>query len=343
MTEPAAYLGNAWYMAAWADEVGDAMLRRRIAGDPILLFQTPEGKAVALTDRCPHRFAQLSAGTREGDIVRCPYHGLAFDAGGRCVHNPFDEAIPAKAAVRAWPTHEADGIVWLWRGDPAAADPGLAPDFSALTPGGEAPVHDLIPMRAPYQFATDNLMDLSHIEFVHRGSFAGAGVIFAGTHSVRREGDTIHSDWWMPDVPAPSHTFGVYERGMRTDHWLDMRWNAPASMLLEVGSTPTGRAREEGVIAHQAHIITPEGEGSAHYFWATTRSGAPPNEAADDHLRTMMRQAFVGEDKAIIEGAFENLDGQDFWEAKPISRAIDAGAIQARRLLAQMIARESRA
>lgn len=336
-----AYVQNAWYMAAWGEELGETLLRRRIAGDPILLFRTVEGEAVALTDRCPHRFAALSAGTREGDMVRCPYHGLGFAPDGQCIANPFADAVPKGARVRAWPAHERDGIVWLWRGEASAADPVLVPDFAMLFRDGADPIRGLMPMKAPYQFATDNLMDLSHIEFVHSGSFAGAGVIFAGTHSVRQDGETLHSDWWMPNVPAPGHTFGIYERSLPTDHWLDMRWNAPASMLLEIGATPAGEPREVGVIIHQAHILTPETDTSAHYFWATTRSTGVASAEGDARLHAMMAQAFEQEDKPIIEAAFDNLDGKDFWEAKPLFLGIDAGGTRARRLLEQMISREA--
>ena len=59
---------------------------------------------------------------------------------------------------------------------------------------------------------------------------------------------------------------------MVTDHWLDMRWEPPAAMQLEIGATPTGKPREQGVIVQQAHILTPETETTTHYFWATTRS-----------------------------------------------------------------------
>jgi len=328
--------GNAWYMAAWAEEVGEVLMRRRIAGDPILLYRSSEGQAVALTDRCPHRFAPLSAGTREGDVVRCAYHGLAFAADGQCVHNPFADTIPKGATVRSWPLHERDGIVWLWRGEPENMDASLVPDFSHLFGDGIEPIRGLMPMQAPYQFATDNLMDLSHIEFVHRGSFAGAGVIFAGTHSVRQDGTTLHSDWWMPNVPAPGHTFGIYERGLPTDHWLEMRWNAPASMLLEIGAVPRGEPRGGGVIIHQAHIITPETEATSHYFWATTRSHGVASEQGDAQLRAMMAHAFEHEDKPIIEAAYANLDGRDFWSARPVFLGIDAGGTRARRLLEQM-------
>jgi vanillate O-demethylase monooxygenase subunit len=340
MTETATrYLNNAWYMAAWSEEVGDAFLRRRLLEQPVLLFRRQDGTAAALTDRCPHRFAPLSAGTRDGDTVRCAYHGLTFDAAGQCVRNPFSDVIPKGASVRSWPVREQDGIIWLWAGEPDRADATLIPDFGQLADrDGVPPLRGYMPMNAPYEFATDNLMDLSHIEFVHRGSFAGAGVIFAGEHEVRQDGDLLHSNWWMPNVAAPPHTFGIYERGMPTDHWLDMRWIAPASMLLEVGATPVGASRPEGVIVHQAHIITPESAGTAHYFWATTRAGdGRPDEQGDAMLRALMSQAFNDEDKPIIEASYANLDGRDFWEARPIFLGIDAGGTRARRLLQRMI------
>jgi len=196
-------------------------------------------------------------------------------------------------------------------------------------------------MRANYEYGTDNLMDLSHIEFVHRGSFAGAGVIFAGEHSVRQEGETLHSNWWMPDVAAPAHTRGIYDREMRTDHWLHMRWNAPASMLLEIGATPKGAPREQGVIIRQGHILTPETDHTTHYFWETTRSAPVATPEGDEFVRSMMARAFDGEDKPVIEAAYANLDGGEFWSQKPVFLGVDAGGARARRLLETMMAREA--
>lgn len=339
MTTP--FLKNAWYMAAWSSEVGEGLLRRRIAGEPILLFRRQDGTAAALTDRCSHRFAPLSMGTREGDTVRCPYHGLTFAADGACVANPFSDVLPKGAAIRSWPVVERYGAAWLWAGAADEADTAIIPDFTALMRPCGPPLTGLMPMSAGYQFGTDNLMDLSHIEFVHTGSFAGAGVIFAGEHCVRQDGETLYSNWWMPDVAAPAHTFGIYPADLRCDHWLEMRWNAPASMLLEVGATPMGRPRGEGCIVWQAHILTPESETTAHYFWATTRSRDQVDPGGDAFLCDLMNQAFEGEDKPIIEAAFANLDGRDFWAEKPVSLGIDQGGTRARRLVETMLRREA--
>jgi phenylpropionate dioxygenase-like ring-hydroxylating dioxygenase large terminal subunit len=336
------FLANTWNMAAWSEEVGATLLRRQIVGVPVVLYRLQNGVVAALEDRCPHRFAPLSRGKREGDAIRCGYHGLTFDATGRCIHNPFSDRIPPGAQVRSFVLEERDGIVWLWAGDPAKVDAGRIPRFdSLLTPNGPPPLYGYMAMDANYEFGTDNLMDLSHIEFVHTGSFAGAGVIFAGKHTVQEAGEELHSNWWMPGVKAPAHTFGIYPRDMITDHWLDMRWQAPASMLLEIGATPPGAKREEGVIVRQAHVLTPETEKTSHYFWATTRTTATSTPEGDAMLRGLMTQAFDVEDKPMIEAAYHNLNGEDFWERKPVFLGADAGGARARRMIQRLKAAES--
>ncbi|GAA5062489.1 aromatic ring-hydroxylating dioxygenase subunit alpha [Erythrobacter westpacificensis] len=329
------FLENIWYMAAWSHEVGETMLHRRLLGEPVLLMRKTDGAAIAMIDRCPHRFAPLSQGERDGDCVTCPYHGLTFDSSGQCVRNPFSETIPTGAGVKTFPVAERNRIVWFWPGDPELADESAVPDFSAIVVDGHAPITGVMPMDANYEYGTDNLMDLSHIEFVHKGTFAGRGVIFAGEHELKVEGEQLHSNWWMPDIPAPAHTFGIYAPDMITDHWLDMRWNAPASMYLQVGACPAGGERDDGVIAHQAHILTPETEHSTHYFWATTRQG-PPSEEGDAMIAGLMGQAFGDEDKPIIEAAFANTEGADFWDRKPVSLGIDQGGTRARRIIEKL-------
>jgi len=330
------FLPNAWHMAAWSEEIGEALVSRRLVGRKILIFRRQDGRVAMMNDRCPHRFAPLSLGERHGDTIACGYHGLRFDAGGQCVHNPFSDKLPAGASVRTYPVAEKDGIVWFWPGDPAEADESRIVALPFLNPQTGTILRGYTLMRANYEYGTDNLMDLSHIEFVHKGSFAGAGVIFAGRHEVRQEGDTLHSNWWMPNVPAPSHTAGIYPPDLITDHWLDMRWNAPATMYLHIGATPAGQSREGGVLVDQAHILTPESETTTHYFWATTSPFPLDDPNAMAEIQTLFQQAFDVEDKPMIEAAFDNIEGGDFWEQKPVFLGVDAGGTRARRLLEAM-------
>src|SRR6185437_1710990 len=54
------FIRNAWYIAAWADELSDKPLARRILNEPVVLFRDKSGKAAAIADRCCHRGTPLS-------------------------------------------------------------------------------------------------------------------------------------------------------------------------------------------------------------------------------------------------------------------------------------------
>jgi vanillate O-demethylase monooxygenase subunit len=126
----------------------------------------------------------------------------------------------------------------------------------------------------------------------------------------------------------------------RVDHWLEMRWNAPASMRLLIGACGHGELREYGFELPQAHILTPADEHTTHYFWASVRYHDLESPETDAFLMQMFGQAFDEEDKPMIETAYANVRGQDFWAQKPVSLGIDRGGTRARRMLETMIAKE---
>jgi vanillate O-demethylase monooxygenase subunit len=101
------WLRNCWYVIAWDHEIpavgSDELFSRTVLGEPVLVLRTESGALAALEDRCCHRLAPLSKGRREGDCVRCGYHGLMFDASGQCVDAPGLPIIPPKARVRTYP------------------------------------------------------------------------------------------------------------------------------------------------------------------------------------------------------------------------------------------------
>ena len=123
-------LRNAWYIAAWADEIAAEPLARRICNDPVVLFRDGTGKVGVLADRCCHRAAPLHRGAVVDAGIQCGYHGLVFDTSGRCVGIPGQRLIPEDARVRFYPAVEKDQLVWVWMGDPALADPGRDRRFS---------------------------------------------------------------------------------------------------------------------------------------------------------------------------------------------------------------------
>src|SRR5689334_18275971 len=114
------YLRNAWYVAMWGETLADTLVPRTILNEPVVFYRTADGRPVALTDRCPHRFPPLHRGRRIGaDRIRCGYHGLEFDRSGACVRNPHGDGRLPPAKVRVYPVVEKHSILWIWMGDAA--------------------------------------------------------------------------------------------------------------------------------------------------------------------------------------------------------------------------------
>ena len=102
------FLHNAWYAAAWSDEVKQALFERTLIGKSVLFYRAPDGQALAFDNACPHRSAPLSMGRLHGDVVECAYHDLRFDRSGMCIHNPHgNQKIPVRAC--AHPSLSAGG------------------------------------------------------------------------------------------------------------------------------------------------------------------------------------------------------------------------------------------
>jgi vanillate O-demethylase monooxygenase subunit len=333
------YVLNTWYMVGWAEEITTDLLSRKILGKAVLLTRDENGAPIALRDQCPHRFALLSQGRRVSDRIVCGFHGLEFDGQGRCVKNPYSDRIPARASVTRYSAFEKDDIVWVWFGDPTKADPALIPDFTTTVAGPNGTrINGCTFMQANYEYGTDNLLDNSHIEFVHTGTFAGNGVIFRGECTVEQVGNQVHVNWWMPGVKCPTGLDALLKIET-VDHWLDMRWDPPGVMYLQVGATPPGQPREVGAKFEQAHILTPADLGETHYFWSSnSRYPIPPERSSG--FREMLRRAFELEDKPMVEASYHNVEG-DFWDQQPVSLGIDAGGTRARRIIQALKQAES--
>src|SRR5580704_1213723 len=113
-----AMLRNSWYVAGWASElVHGRLLGRTYLNEPVVLFRQTDGTPVALSDRCPHRFAPLHLGKQLGDVVQCGYHGLEFGSDGRCVRNPHGKGAPPGAKLRRYPLIERYDLLWIWPGE----------------------------------------------------------------------------------------------------------------------------------------------------------------------------------------------------------------------------------
>ena len=335
------FLMNTWYMGAWGHELTDAPLSRRLLDAPVVFYRLRDGSVTALRDRCPHRFAHLSKGRVADDNIQCPYHGLVFGPTGRCVEAPLADYVPS-AAVQHFPVVERNNIVWYWPGDPAKADPDRIPDFSYLEDRTYRPVHGLTPVACHYEVETDNLMDLSHVNWVHP-PFSGALTRSNSTYTARLEGDAIHSNWFTRGGENPPiYEYGSFPtKGGLIDQWIEMRWSQPGAMFLEIAITKTGEERSAGFTLASCHILTPETDHTTNYFWSASLPVS--DQMPLDIFRTLVSHAFDNENKPMLEDVDSQMGGTDLLALHPLILPSDRGAVMARRTMAASIRKENEA
>lgn len=340
-----AWLRNTWYAAAWSNEVGEQPLGRTLIDHPVVFYRQKNGTVAAIGDRCPHRFAPLSMGKVINDCIECPYHGLQFDATGACAHNPHgDGKIPRLARVPQYPVYEKWGLIWWWGGDAAAADPALIPDLSHLDNPALGHVGGYLSMNANYQLGVDNLIDLTHAQFVHGDRMMSSRFSQAELKVIEADG-AVTNQIIIPnsDVP-PTFRYRYPADVDRVDYWMDATWSAPSIVLNYVGTTLPGRSREEGYWSRGVHIVTPATLHTAHYLFCNSRNHAPGDAEADERVREWQRVGFGQQDKPIIEATARLMGGEvDPLALQPVLLPTDAAAVRARRILAKMIADEAAA
>jgi phenylpropionate dioxygenase-like ring-hydroxylating dioxygenase large terminal subunit len=299
------FLRNTWYVAAWSNEISQrSPMARTITGIPLVFFRDSTARIVALHDRCCHRAAPLSKGRLEGDRIRCMYHGLLFDTTGKCVEIPSQDFIPPAAQIRAFPVVERFKWVWVWMGDAERADPSLIPDTHYLDDPGWRGTPGYLHYEANYLLITDNLLDFSHLSFVHETTLGGSADYAGLRPKVTRTDRGVRVERWLLDnEPAP------FLRRLKTWPGNVDRWNIyevvlPGVMLMDSGSVATGTGAPEGKRVDAAEFfgcqaVTPETDRTSHYFFQQSHGFALDDPSVTENLRQSVLDGFQ-EDKDII-------------------------------------------
>lgn len=339
------FIRNSWYVAGWSHEVtADGFLSRTLLGDPVVLYRGERGQVFAMQDRCCHRGAPLSHGRREGDCVRCMYHGLKFSPEGICVEVPGQETVPAQLRVRSYPVVERDRFVWIWMGDPAEADPSAILDFFwndhpewRMKPG-------YLHYKANYKLIVDNLLDFSHLTFVHPTTLGTASIANVQPKIERIDNGLRITRWFLNDVLSPMHQRLATFSGP-SDRWQIYEWHAPAFMRMDVGSAPAGTGAPEGRRSPDAlqlrhtSVQTPETESTTHYWFCHARNFALDDEAVHERVYADVVKAFH-EDLMIIEAQQRVLDATPGLPLAPIGA--DAALNHARWIIDKRLQAEER-
>lgn len=323
--EDAMFLRNCWYVAAWNYELIDgAMLSRRILGDKILFYRGESGKVVALDDRCCHRGAPLSMGRCEGDDVRCMYHGLLFAPSGKCIQIPGQDKIPPSLVVRSFPVHEKYGLIWVWTGDPAAADPDLIVDLPYMVEPQWKGIPAYLHYDANYLLIIDNLSDFAHLAFVHTNTLGGSEEYAFKTKpvAVERLEDGFRVERWNMNAPPPYHRKVIPNKNDNVDRRNVGHMRIPGIFSLETTFAPAGSGAEKGNLEgarqyRNCQFMTPETERTTHFFHVYLNDFEDGDHNISRSLHDSLIEGFM-EDKHIIEAQQKLLDADPEFELKAI-------------------------
>jgi phenylpropionate dioxygenase-like ring-hydroxylating dioxygenase large terminal subunit len=324
------FVKNAWYVAALSRDVDRSPKKSRLLGDTLVLYRTKTGEVAALRDRCPHRHAPLSLGTLVGDEIQCRYHGFRFDSGGACTSIPGESAVPAAVAVQKFAATEKHGFVWVWMGAPSAADQGRLPEWSWREHPDFMSYHKEFTVDAPFQMIVDNLMDLTHVHFVHR--LLGAGNLVHESEPMKtwEERDEVLFRRDLKGTQTPKDGTYVEIRG----HYFSPSIVVTSGVPMLEGSAEI----QSGPMSQVLHCLSPQTEDSTHYFvlkcWNVLTK--PHEIAAMNH----QNEVTLAEDKKIIEAQYASKLADQSQAPEKLIRA-DRAAVMARRVYQRILERES--
>jgi phenylpropionate dioxygenase-like ring-hydroxylating dioxygenase large terminal subunit len=336
------FLRNGWYSAIWSNELKDKPIGKTFLNERVVLFRNDRGEVGALEDCCCHRAAPLSLGEVSGATLACGYHGLKFDVNGRCVEVPGQSEVPSGAKVRSYPVHEKNNVVWIWMGEAAKADTAKIPDMPWLSDPKWATTPGNLYVKTNYQFIIDNLLDLTHVTYVHKNTLAGDPREATTPTKTERLNDGVRVGRWMIDfVPPPLFTkAGNFTTNV--DRWQHVTWRPPGIVYLDVGCAATGTGapqgdRSQGISIWSSHLITPETEHSSHYMFCFARDFRVDDPEMSKMLYEGSKATFM-EDADILEAVQTNRTGGSLDGLIHITA--DAAQLQARRMLNAMIGAE---
>jgi phenylpropionate dioxygenase-like ring-hydroxylating dioxygenase large terminal subunit len=333
---------NAWYVVAWDGEVDREPLARTICEIPIVLYRKLDRGVVAMRDACPHRMLPLSMGIREGDSIRCRYHGLKLGPDGCAEEMPLKfDRVNKRLCAETFPVVERHRFVWMWLGDRDKADEALIPDLWPCSAQGWTFDGGYYPVAADYRLMIDNLMDLTHETHVHSGSIGQPELL---EHPLRAwvDGDRAYVSRWMPGVEAPPFWRGALKQDGLVDRWQICEFVPPSSVLIDVGVAPVGAGaslerHDQGVRGMVVDCITPETATSMHYFWGMARSFDIEDAGFTARFKRQQGAVFA-EDKEILEGQQRAILANPNMKLNAFN--IDEGGIRARQIIRRLIAAE---
>ncbi|KAI3425305.1 hypothetical protein D9Q98_009070 [Chlorella vulgaris] len=297
-------LKDHWFPSEFSASLTEGkMVPLELFGQTWVLFRDESGAAACVRDECAHRACPLSLGTVVDGRIQCPYHGWEYNQAGACTKMP-STAFCKGIKVDSLPVVEADGLIWIWPGRPAAISGG--PPEVARPPAGFQ-VHCELVMEVPvdHGLLLENLLDLAHAPFTHTTTFAKGWPV---PDAVRFNASQLLGGNWEP-------------------YPIDMQFGPPCLVLSTIGLTSPGKI-ERGARAaacknhlHQLHVCLPAGEGRTRLLYRMSLDFMHWTRfvpGIQRFWRSIAAQV-LGEDLVLVQGQQDRMArGADVW-GNPVS------------------------
>lgn len=334
---------NRWYIAAFANEISRDPIERTLLGLPVALYRRENGDPVAMYGLCPHRYFPLAQGKVRGDALVCGYHGFAFEADGKCSDVP-SQGTGAGFCQPTYPIIEKGPLCWIWMGETDKCDPALIPpydDFELGAPGWRYSSPNYFHLKGRAQLLVDNLMDLTHLPYVHHHIAGGEAMADPkmreeqrpASYRVVRMGKLPWTGFNALVWGAENAYDGLADFDQLTDFYGPefIRTGFPIYTAVPGHATVPP---ELGTL-HIMHGITPETETTTHYFGFSTRDFRLDSAELDEFQRASdvkIRQ----QDAVAIEAVEARLEEGASRQRELLVRA-DGPAVKVRRMIQAML------
>lgn len=333
------YPRNAWYVAAGGVEVTRKPMARKLLDEQVVLYRKENGEPVAMQNHCPHRGYLFSESKVVGNSIQCGYHGMVFNEHGQCTKIAGPGKVPNVMRVKSFPLFEKRYFIWIWMGDPALADPALVP----VTPfededGFDHQYYYPLPLAANRQLTTDNLLDATHVSYLHEGLIDDENnlELLSAEKEEKVEGNLIQYRLTMKGFVPNESVSQVWHvpLGRPLTRIITARITLPGSVTIT--NQFFDPADGDKLISTRVTNIglTPADMGNSYHFTAVSSSFKQPESDKAAQLQILNQDVFACE---AVQRYFE----ENPETAIEISVPSDKLGIISRRIVDEMVRKES--
>ncbi|MEM1144335.1 MAG: aromatic ring-hydroxylating dioxygenase subunit alpha [Pseudomonadota bacterium] len=308
-------LYNHWYVAGLVEEFGRELKERTLLERSLVFYRTEAGELTALQNRCLHRSFPLSKSRLEGDNIVCGYHGIRYNAAGEVVRVPCQTRCPSKK-LHKYPLREMGPFVFIWMGEPEAADDSKLPDLPFLSDPNYRTFHGAVELKGNYLFMHENLNDLTHFAYLHQDTFKFGDEFFELPTTVEKtdEGvfcNRIDTDWeGATAVLPPSVREGlVGKKVVRQDGGVSVSPGVFKGYVpITVGDE--GEDHHHVLMSYVMHYLTPETMNTSHYWFSVSNNYAQDDDQYYEYYKARVSTGF-DEDLWAVENMQKLIDNDN--------------------------------